>query len=81
MKIVDHPSCPASIVCVGRNRRGNWVAREQSGLFGGLFASRTQAFKYALFQNGHHPENIVEVPHEIELEIPYQKPPSTGHRR
>lgn len=60
----------ASTVFIGRNRHGNWVARERSGLFGGLFASRAQALKFALFENGHHPETIVEVPREIELDIP-----------
>nr|WP_247385865.1 MULTISPECIES: hypothetical protein [unclassified Bradyrhizobium] len=57
------------IVFIGRNRRGNWIAREQSGSFGGLFVSRAQALKYALVENGRHPESIIEVTHEIELEI------------
>ena len=72
MKLVE-PSCrPAAshVVFVGRNRRGNWVARAQNGMFGGLFVNRAQAFKYALFENGHHPETIIEVSREIELDIP-----------
>ena len=75
MKLVEPPSCsPAvsTIVFIGRNRRGNWVAREQNGLFGGLFVNRAQAFKFALFENGHHPETIVELPREVELDIPGQ---------
>ena len=40
---------------------GNWVAQEQNGLYGGLFVNRAQAVKYALFENGHHPETIVEL--------------------
>lgn len=52
------------------NRRGNWVAREQNGIFGGLFVSRAQALKYALFENGHCSETIFEVSYEIELDIP-----------
>jgi hypothetical protein len=73
MKLVEPPSCsPAAstIVFIGRNRRGNWVAREQNGLFGGLFVNRAQAVKYALFENGHHPETIIELPRDIELDIP-----------
>ncbi|MET4222697.1 hypothetical protein ABIB00_007936 [Bradyrhizobium sp. LB14.3] len=50
-----------SVVLVGRNSRGNWVAREQSGIFGGLFLTRAQALKYALAENDHHPEAIIEV--------------------
>ncbi len=52
-----------------RNSRGNWVAQEQNGLYGGLFVNRAQAVKYALFENGHHPETIVELSREIELDM------------
>ncbi|WP_084802005.1 hypothetical protein [Bradyrhizobium sp. Ec3.3] len=72
VKLVEPPLCSSATttVFVGRNRRGNWVAREQSGIFGGLFVSRAHALKYALFENGHHPGAIVEVSREIELDIP-----------
>lgn len=71
MKLVEPPSCSpaAPTVFVGRNRRGYWVAREQNGIFGGLFVSRAQALKYALRENSDHPETIVELSHEIELDI------------
>lgn len=71
MKLVEPPSGSptAPTVFVGNNGRGNWVVREQNGIFGGLFVNRAQAFKYALFENGHHPEAIVELSHEIELDI------------
>lgn len=72
MTLVEFPPCSraASTIFVGTNRRGNWVAREQNGIFGGLFVDRAQALKYALFENGYHPETIVEVSCEIELDIP-----------
>ena len=71
MKLVEPPSCssPSAIVFIGRNRRGQWVAQEQNGLYGGLFVSRAQAVKYALFENGHHPETIVELARDIELDM------------
>ena len=65
----EPPSCPSNIVIIGRNSRGNWVAQEQNGLFGGLFVSRTQAMKFALFENGHHPETIVLTANIIELDM------------
>lgn len=70
--LVEFPSCNRgpSTIFVGPNRRGNWVAREQNGIFGGVFVNRAQALKYALFQNGYHPETIVEMSCEIELDIP-----------
>jgi hypothetical protein len=71
VKLVEPPSCssPSAIVFIGRNRRGQWVAQEQNGLYGGLFVSRAQAVKYALFENGHHPETIVELARDIELDM------------
>ena len=71
MKLVEPPSCSSSspIVFIGRNRRGHWVAQEQNGLYGGLFINRAQAVKYALFENGHHPEAIVELSRAIELDL------------
>jgi hypothetical protein len=71
VKLVEPPSCSiaSTIVLIGQNRRGQWVAQEQNGLYGGLFVNRTQALKYALFENGHHPETIIELSHEIELSM------------
>jgi hypothetical protein len=79
VKLVEPPSCSSAstIVFIGRNNRGNWVAQEQNGLYGGLFVNRAQAVKYALFENGHHPETIVELSRAIELDMA-GKLPSSG---
>jgi hypothetical protein len=71
VKLVEPPSCStaSTVVFIGRNRNGNWIAQEQNGLYGGLFVSRADAFKYALYENGHHPETIVELTREIELDM------------
>jgi hypothetical protein len=71
VKLVEPPSCnsASTIIFIGKNRRGNWIAQEQNGLYGGLFVSRAEAFKYALFENAHHPETIVELSREIELDM------------
>jgi hypothetical protein len=79
VKLVEPPSgsSPSTVVFIGRNSRGQWVAQEQNGLFGGLFVSRAQAVKYALFENGHHPETIVELSRGIELDMSGRMPSST----
>src|ERR1700716_3117094 len=78
VKPVEPPSCSSAstIVFIGKNSRGNWVAQEQNGLYGGLFVNRAQAVKYALFENGHHPETIVELSREIELDMGGKRPSS-----
>ena len=83
VKLVEPPSCSSaafSLVFIGQNHRGQWVAQEQNGLYGGLFVSRAQAIKYALFENGQHPETIVELPCEIELDMSARTLPP-NHRR
>jgi hypothetical protein len=78
VKLVEPPSCSSAsaIVFIGKNSRGHWVAQEQNGLYGGLFVNRAQAIKYALFENGHHPETIVETSGEIELDMGRKFPSS-----
>jgi len=71
VKPVEPPSCKSSsaIIFIGRNSRGDWVAQEQNGLFGGLFVNRAQAMKYALFENGDHPATIVLTSNIVELDM------------
>jgi hypothetical protein len=78
VKLVEPPSrsSTSAIVFIGKNSCGNWVAQEQNGLYGGLFVNRAQAVKYALFENGHHPETIVELSREIELDMGGKVPSS-----
>lgn len=78
MKLIEPPSCSAAstIVFIGRNRRGQWIAQEQNGLYGGLFVNRAQALKYALSENGHHPETVIELSGEIELNMHDIRSPS-----
>ena len=88
MKLVEPPSCSSlsNVVFIGRNRSGQWIAQEQNGLYGGLFVNRAQALKYALSENGHHPETIVELSRRIELDLGSARnstasPPIKGVRR
>jgi hypothetical protein len=80
VKLVEPPSCSSqsTIVFIGKDSCGNWVAQEQNGLYGGLFVNRAQAVKYALFENGHHPETIVELSREIELDMGGKRPSSVS---
>ena len=59
VKFVEPPSCSSAsaIVLIGRTKRGNSVAQQQNGLYGGLFVNRAAAVKYALFENGQRYRN------------------------
>lgn len=65
----EPPSCSSATVFIGKNSSGQWVAQEKNGLFGGLFVSRAAAVRYALFENGHHPESIMPVASTLELDM------------
>jgi hypothetical protein len=54
---------------IGRDRAGHWVVRDPQGLRGGLFVDRSEALKYALFENGNRPQAVVMVPGVLELEM------------
>jgi hypothetical protein len=63
-------SCPnSSLFLIGKNSRGNWVVQDQRGLRGGLFVDRAEALKFAMFENGNHPQAVIMVPDVLELDM------------
>jgi hypothetical protein len=54
---------------VGKDSQGHWVARDQSGLCGGLFVGRAEALKFAMAENGNCPQAVVMVPGILELDL------------
>ncbi|UGV25639.1 hypothetical protein E0H22_08035 [Rhodopseudomonas boonkerdii] len=57
------------LVVIGQNSRGQWVAQEQRGLFGGLFKNRIHALRYAMFETGNDAKAIVETADLVELNM------------
>jgi hypothetical protein len=71
-----HAEPPSPGVCskvplflIGRDSAGHWVARDTQGLRGGLFVDRTEALKFALFENGNRPQAVVMVPGILDLDM------------
>ena len=69
----EPPSCHSNAkpVCfrIGRNSHGQWVVQDERGLCGGLFIGRAEALKFAMFENGNHPQAVVMVPGVLELDF------------
>jgi len=57
-----------SLFMIGRNSRGHWVVQDQQHKCGGLFVDRTQALRFALFENGNKPQAVIMVPGILELD-------------
>src|SRR5215475_10060687 len=54
---------------VGKDSQGHWVARDQSGLCGGIFVGRAEALKFAMAENGNRPQAVVMVDDVLELDM------------
>jgi|SRR5215510_12040458 len=59
----------SSLFLVGKDSQGHWVARDQSGLCGGLFVGRAEALKFAMAENGNQPQAVVMVDDVLELDM------------
>ena len=62
-------SSNSSLFLIGRDSHGHWVVQDPSGRRGGLFIDRAEAFKYAMFENGHRPQAVIMVPDVLELDM------------
>jgi hypothetical protein len=64
---------------IGKDSRGNWVVQDERGLCGGLFVDRTQALRFAMFENGNKPQAVVMVPGIFELDLNRAAPAHPPH--
>ena len=71
MKTGEPPSRSRSVplYLIGKNSRGQWVVQEQGGLCGGLFVSRAEAVKYAMYETSRRPQAVIMVPGILELNL------------
>jgi hypothetical protein len=60
-------SSRSTIFLIGKDSRGNWVARDQAGLCGGFFVNRSEAVRFAMQENGRHARAVIMVPGILEL--------------
>ncbi len=54
---------------IGKDSHGNWVVQDEQGLCGGLFVNRTEALRFAMFENGNRPQAVIMVPGVFELNM------------
>jgi hypothetical protein len=57
------------IFLIGKDCKGHWVAREQNGERGGLFANRAAALKFARSESGNPWPSVVLVSGTLELDM------------
>jgi len=59
----------SSLFRIGKDSHGHWVVQDQQGLRGGLFVDRSEALKFAMFENGNRPQAVIMVPGVLELDM------------
>jgi hypothetical protein len=69
MRQAEVPCSRSSLFLLGQNRQGNWVVQDQRGLCGGIFVNRTEALRFAMFENGNRPQGVLMVPGVFELDM------------
>lgn len=70
----------SSLFRIGKDSHGHWVVQDQQGLRGGLFVDRSEALKFAMFENGNRPQAVIMVPGVLELDV-NGRPPAAAHVR
>jgi hypothetical protein len=63
------PPSKSHLFFIGKDSHNNWVVQDQQHRRGGLFVDRTEALRFALFENGHQPQAVVMVPGIFELDM------------
>jgi len=65
-KPIHSPLRSMCLIC--KDGKGNWVVQGPQGRYGGFFASRVAALKFAMFEGG-TPHPAVMVPGILELNM------------
>jgi hypothetical protein len=54
---------------VGRDVEGHWIARDEQGLTGGVFADRTAAIRFAVMESNHQAGAVRFAPATAKLSL------------
>lgn len=68
--MIHHAKTPSLSAClyIGQDRLGHWVVRDQRRLCGGLFATQTEAIRFAMYECQRRPQSVIMLPNGLELD-------------
>jgi hypothetical protein len=61
-----------SCLFIGQDRRGRWVVKDRRAVIGGLFADRTTAIRFAMYECQRHPQSVIMLPDGLELDAIFE---------
>ncbi len=53
---------------IGQDHEGHWVVRDARSLCGGLFVSRTEAIRFAMYECQRRPQSVIMLPDGLEID-------------
>jgi hypothetical protein len=59
-----------SRLSIGQDRAGHWVVKDAQSLCGGLFANRTEAIRFAMYECQRRPQSVIMLSDGLELDWP-----------
>jgi len=65
--VVAAPSVGESLF-IGQDRLGQWVVRDARCMCGGLFANRTEAIRFAMYECQRRPQSVIMLPNGLEFD-------------
>jgi hypothetical protein len=68
------PAASLSCLFIGRDRAGHWVVKDARSLCGGLFANRTEAIRFAMYECQRRPQSVIMLPDGLELDAALTSP-------
>jgi hypothetical protein len=60
----------SSCLLIGQDRTGRWVVKDAQSLCGGLFANRTEAIRFAMYECQRRPQSVIMLPDGLALDGP-----------
>jgi hypothetical protein len=63
-----------SCLFIGQDRCGGWVVKDARSMCGGLFADRTAAIRFAMFECQRRPQSVIMLPDGLELDATFTLP-------
>jgi hypothetical protein len=62
-----------SCLFIERDRSGRWIVKDARIHCGGLFANRTEAIRFAMYECQRRPQSVIMLPDDLEIEGPSTK--------
>ena len=66
---------------IGQDRCGRWVVKDTRNMCGAIFADRSAAIRFAMYECQRHPQSVTMLPDGLELDAAFTLPVAVDYRR